>query len=331
MRTSNDIDPPESHREISIAFACTAAAILCFSGVPVVLRHLTEYLDSWTVNAVRYSTAALFWLPYVLLRGWRANPDGRQPAARSIWVAALLPTVFNLAGQIGWAMCPYYAEASTIGFAVRISFLFTVLFGILMLPSERALARSPLFALGAAVSVGGIVVMYFQKLSTNGWGVGTGAIGMAIVLGTTACWGAYAVSVRRCLRGYPLRLAFGVVSVYTAACLVALMLLFGDYGRLGGLVGREWALMICSGLLAIGFGHVLLYRGIQVIGPLITSGMGMLHPFFVYLAAAVFLGERLTGKEWVGGITIVAGGLILIKAKARLLAAQRSAALRSVC
>ncbi len=327
MKTLDGIETADSHREVSIAFACTTFAVLCFSGVPVILRHLTEYLDSWTVNAVRYSVAALFWLPFVLVIGRKPNPEGQPPLGRSIWVAALLPTAFNLAGQVGWATCPYYVDASTIGFVIRSSFLFTVLFGILAVPTERVLARNPLFALGTAVSVGGIVVMYFARLWANGATVRSSAAGMAILMGTAVCWGAYAVTVRRCLRGYPLRLAFGVVSVYTASTLAVLMLLFGKWERLGDLNGREWGLMICSALLAIAIGHVLLYRGIQVLGPLCTSGMGMVQPFFVHLAAAVFLKERMGSSEWAGGIAVVAGGLILVKAKAQVSAAQRSAAL----
>lgn len=78
----------KSGREIAIAVLACAAAMLCFSVVRVFLRHLTKHLDCWTVNAVRYSTAAPFWLPFVLRLtgkafGWaRWRPPRPGPAVQ---------------------------------------------------------------------------------------------------------------------------------------------------------------------------------------------------------------------------------------------------------
>ena len=55
------------------------------------------------------------------------------------------------------------------------------------------------------------------------------------------------MGVRRCLAGYPLRLAFGVISLYTTAGLVVLMLVFGRYGALASLPARVWVLLVVSG------------------------------------------------------------------------------------
>ena len=320
-----------SRREVSIALGCTLLAAVCFGGIPAFLRHLRLYLDPWTVNAVRYSTAALFWLPFVLVmsrRGKAAHPAGK----RSIWVAALVPTAFNLAGQVGWAWCPYYAKAATVGFGVRASFLFTIVFGLLIIPAERVLARRPLFIFGAVASLGGILLMYLQALAAGVEVAETaaadgGAVGMAIILGTAVFWGGYSVAVRHCLAGYPLRLAFGVICLYTAACLIALMLLFGDYGRLAELPVAQWGMMLFSAMSGIAFGHVLLYRGIHGLGPVTTSGITMVYPFVTFAVAAVFLGESLTGVQWLGGLAIVAGGLMLVKAKAQVLGGESTGVL----
>ena len=292
--------------------------MLCFSSIPVFLRHLTGYLDCWTVNAVRYATAAAFWLPFVIhFSSARAARAGSEPPRRSIWLAALVPTSANLLGQVGWAVCPYYVDASTIGFVIRVSFLFTIVLGFLVIPAERPLARRPIFFAGAATCLGGILLMYAERLWAGPAAATAETTGLIIVVATAACWSAYAVAVRRFLKGYRLRLAFGVISLYTAAVLLVLMLIFGEYGRLADVPPREWMLLIVSGMLGIAFGHIFYHRGIHGVGPVVASGVTLIGPFLTYAAATVFLGETMTALQLCGGLTVVAGGFALVRAKAK--------------
>ena len=309
----------QGRRETTIAVGCCIAAMLCFSSVPVFLRHLTGYLDSWTVNAVRYGTSAMFWLPFVLVLTRRGRTQAPNPAPRrSIWLAALVPVAPNLIGQVGWATCPYYLDAPTIGFLIRTSFLFTALLGFIFIPAERPLGRRPLFLIGAALCMGGVFLIYVERLPAGGFGGVNDWIGLGIALGTALCWAGYAVSVRRLLHGYPLRLAFGVVSLYTAAGLVALVLLVGRYEQLALLPGREWALLIGSAFLGIAFGHVLYYRGIHGIGPVVASGAMMAGAFVTYSLAVLTLGETMPVVQLLGGAGVVIGGLALVKARAQV-------------
>ena len=316
-----------SRRETTIALFCAMGAMLCFSSVPVFLRHLTGYLDSWTTNAVRYGTSAAFWLPFVIVlsrrqgrRGAPGAPAGPVRPRRSIWLAALIPFVPNVLGQIGWATAPYFLKAATIGFGIRATFVFTTLLGFAFIPAERPLARSGWFYLGAAASLGGVFLMFSHQLAASGPADGSEAVGLVILLATALGYSTYVVCVGRFLADYPIRLAFGVVCLYTGVSLVVLMLLFGDWGRLAALGAREWALLIVSGFVGIAFGHVMNYRAIHVIGPVITSGVTLAGPFSTYVLAAAFLGERLTGLQLLGGLIVVTGGFLLIRAKAGLAA-----------
>ena len=183
-----------------LAVACCVAAMLCFSGVPVVLRSLRGYLDHWTVNAVRYSTAALFWLPATILLARRGRKTARATPVRNVWIAAIIPAVCNLCGQVGWAVIPYHAEASTIGFGIRTSFLFTVLLGFVFIPTERPLMKRPLFAFAIVLSMAGVVFMYFGAPAAKAGG-GTTPVGMIMIIVTAFFWGTYAVSVRKFMGG----------------------------------------------------------------------------------------------------------------------------------
>lgn len=308
----------ESRRDRSVAVLCVVAATCCYAVIPIFLRHFTEYLDPWTVNGVRYSVSALFWLPYVVAftRRHGRPPAPAKPAGRNIWRDALPPAAVNLVGQVGWGVCPYFAgnDPATIAFTIRLSFLFTMLFGFAVIPAERPLMKRPLFLGGAVVCLAGLLLMFAQKLATGGL---SSLGGTAILVATTVFWGGYAVSVRRCLGGYPIRAAFGVVSLYTAGALVILMLILGRPGRLADLGGGTWGLLILSAFIGIAFGHVLYYRAIHRLGPIISSGVLLAAPFVTLVGSWMILGKGLTAVQFVGGITIVAGGVCLLKAKAQ--------------
>ncbi len=308
-------------KDTTIATFCVACSIFTYGSVPIFLRFFKDYLDAWTVNAVRYTVAAMLLLPFVLILMRR--PDVKKHAAgagaKSIWRAAMVPSVINIIGQVGWALSPYYqVEAATMGFTTKSSFLFTVLLGFLLIPTERLLAKKPLFLIGAAVCIGGLAIMFLQKMLSGGQ---SSLTGMGRLVVTAVFWGAYAVSIRLCLGGYPLRLSFGVVSLYTSAALLVLMLVFGDYSALGGLGDKTvkiWLLLAASGVVGMIFSHLLYYRGIHGLGPVISTGMLMATPFLTYIGAWIFLGEKMAWIQMLGGAVIVAGGVLLVRSKARI-------------
>ena len=51
-----------------IGTAALLTDISCMVAVPILLRFLTTHIDAWWVNALRFSTAVLFWLPFLLFR-----------------------------------------------------------------------------------------------------------------------------------------------------------------------------------------------------------------------------------------------------------------------
>ena len=178
------------------ALLALAGVIVFWSGAPIVLKYFTGVLDAWTVNGLRYVFTALFWLPVVA----REHRLARDPA---LWRAAWLPALCHMLGQAGWGLAPYYNDASVMNFVSRLGFLLTAVVGFIFLRSERALARTPLFWLGAAGSVAGLLVLF-----RGGSGVGsTSPLGMGILIWTSLFWSLYAVHVRLRMARYPARLA----------------------------------------------------------------------------------------------------------------------------
>lgn len=295
-----------------VPLLCLAGVALGWGSIPVFLRYFTDYVDAWTANGVRYPIGALFWLPFVIVVTRRGASRSAPASGRSVWRDALVPSLVNVLAQTGYAMSPYYLPAATVAFVIRLSFLFTLVFGLLVLADERVLARRPVFWVGVAASVVGVLLMFIERL--GGRGDATLA-GLAIVVGSAAAWGAYAVSVRKWMASYSARLSFGVISLYAGAALFLLMLAFGRTEPLGHLPAKVWVCLAVSALIGVAFGHVLYYRAIHRLGPIVCGGLLLVTPFVTCLGAELVGQERLTLVQFLGGIAIVLGGALLLKAK----------------
>ncbi|MBU1692599.1 MAG: DMT family transporter [Verrucomicrobia bacterium] len=299
----------ERSRSPSIVPALLAlgTAILFWSSVPLLLKHFTHRLDAWTVNALRYTFAALFWLPYIL----RHRRD--LPAGSRIWRDALPPAGVHIVGQMLFGLCPYFNDATIINFVSRAAFLFTTMTGFLLLREERAVGRQPLFWVGVAATIAGLAAMYVGGIGTPS----TSAFGMLLLLATSAFWGFYSVLIRKFMKPYSIRLTFGVISLYAAPVLLALMFAVGDWRKALALGPGYWGLIWLSAILGIALGHTLFYRAIHALGPVASEGSLLLIPFTTAVLAYFILDERLGRLQWLGGVILVAGCFLLLLAKLR--------------
>jgi drug/metabolite transporter (DMT)-like permease len=75
---------------------------------------------------------------------------------------------------------------------------------------------------------------------------------------------------------------------------------------------RLWGVLAISAFTGLLFSHVLLYRAIQYVGPVVTSGATCVQPFVTAFGAWLLLGEVLLPSQWVGGCALVGSSLILL-------------------
>lgn len=280
-------------------------------------------LDCWVVNALRYSIAPVFWLPFIVARMRRSRSDSGGFVAFSdlhirspIWIAAIAPAVINLVTQVVWGMVGKYAEASLIGFAAKLGFPLTVMYSFLLFPDERRLVKTSAFWIGGSGSLIGLVLLSAEKIGGSGAG-GTTAFGFFLLLFMAVSWGGYPVAVKKYMSGYSSVLSFWVISLYTTVGLIFLMFLFGDFSTFHVMDLHAWAVLIGSALIGIAFWHVLYYRSLKDVGAVVSDGVLMASPFLTIAGSAVLLGERLTTLQFVGGIAVVAAGILLAVAHGR--------------
>jgi len=287
----------------SAAILALVAAVLSWGSIPLFLKHFATSMDAWTVNGARYIVGALLLVP--ALRGTsRSGPEGM-----SLWRRALVPSLVNSVSQAGFALIPYFATASVMGFGMRTSFLFTIAGSLWLLPEERRLLFSRLFWIGTILCLAGICALF--------WGSMRQAIsvpGLLLLFGDASAWGFYGVTVRKYMRGYPPHRSFAAISLYTAGVLTVLMLLFGRASALAEQEPGTLGLVVLSAAIGISLGHVLMYYVLGHLGAIIEGGAEMVTPFVTFLGAALLFRERLSALQWAGGLGVIAGCAFLISA-----------------
>lgn len=303
--------PREGHID-AVASSALLASVLCWGAVPVLLRDLTEVIDPWTANGVRYSMAAVLYWPVLIVAAVQGHLSWRLIAL------CVVPAAFACAGQVLWGLAPYYIDASAIGFLVRFSLVWSLLGAMILFSDERRLLCLPRFYIGLAFSIGGFVSMaMFRGLTGAHVSLETGVV---IMLFCSVFFGWYAVSIRYFMREFHPVLSFAVVAQFVSVGTLIAMFWRGEPERILDLNQTEWAWteLVVSSFLGVALGHILLYTGIRRIGASVASGVQSVTPFVTATLGAIFLNEALTGPEWSAGIAMVIGGLILLSAQSVL-------------
>lgn len=300
-----DVTPPAASMRRGHGALAFILVILTWASMPLFLKHFTHFLDGWTVNGLRYSIAVLMWLPYLLYYVRRGSLNPR------IFRDAMIPAGCHAFGQICWGLSPYYNDASVMHFIGRSTFLFMIVFGFLLLHEERKLIARPVFWLGVAGTVAGVLLMYRGGAAYGN----TSPLGVLLLLGAGAGWAAYGVTVKKFMGRHGARISFAVISLYTAPVLIAIMFLFGDWTLIARLTLPTWGWLVLSAITGIAMAHVLLYVVLKQYGPIVTDGVFQLIPFITVFGAYLLFGERMSGMQWAGGCVLIGAAYALLTAK----------------
>jgi drug/metabolite transporter (DMT)-like permease len=282
-----------------------------WSSVPLFLKHFSTAIDAWTSNGWRYGFSALIWAPVVIIGAWL----GRLP--KNIWRAALVPSLFNATGQVAFTWAHYKIDPGLLTFGLRTQIVFVTIGAALLFVAERRIIRAPGFLLGLFLVAGGTA-------GTIALGKGLGeqatALGISLAIASGLLFACYALSVRYFMRGMNSIVAFAAISQYTAAAMVALMLILGKEAGAAALdlPQDQFLLLLLSAVIGIALGHVFYYMSINRLGVAVSSGVIQLQPFLVAAASFFLFQERLTQWQWLSGMVAIVGAATILTVQHRL-------------
>jgi len=298
------------HRRVNIA--ATSACLGALSGWslgPIFIKYLTGFLDSWTQNALRYSVACLFWLPFLLFSIKTKRLDAR------VWRKALVPAAANVVMQCLWAAAFYYIGPAFMVLLTKTNVLWVAAFSLVVFPEERVLVKSKRFWMGLTLSLTGLAgVMYYQVNAEEA----RTTMGIAIALTAAFTWGIYTISAKIAFTDIDSRSAFSVTSLYTAAGLSVLSLFFGRPADCMQMGAWQWVCVVVSAVVAIAFAHTVYYAAMRRIGATIPALVILAQPLIVLAMSSVVFGESFNIQQLFFGVILLAGSGFAIWAQQHL-------------
>ena len=121
--------------------ACLGAVFFWATG-PIFIKYLTGHTDSWTQNALRYSAACVFWLPFVAYIAVRGTFPQRT------WRRAIVPAIANVGMQSLWGAGFYYLSPAFMTLLTNTSILWVTGFSLAVLPAGAAPDAEPTLLAG---------------------------------------------------------------------------------------------------------------------------------------------------------------------------------------
>lgn len=304
-----------------------------WTAVPLLIEEFTADIDNWTANGWRYGFAALLWMPLLIgkaLTGkWRPG----------LFAAALVPGLVNAVAQVCFTTSFYKIDPSLMTFGLRFQMVAVTVGAALFFPAERRVIRAPMFLLGMALLILGIIATALIQPAAATEAADAAAAppddtaatvaGVLLSIGAGGGFGAYAIAVRWFMRPFGVMESFAAVSQYTAACMILLMFVFAEQ-RPGDLLGGGVAidmtaprlgLFLLSAVIGIAAGHVIYYASIARLGVTVSSGIIQLQPFTVAVASVAIYGaakEQLAPAQWITGLVAVAGAIVMLAVQHRV-------------
>ena len=299
-------DSSKSSRMIGLA--CVIGVLLCWTSAPLFIKELTNYTDAWTQNFIRYGTAAVFWLPFLVYNVFK----GKVP--KSMWLLAAIPSFFNAALQSCWGNSMYFLDPGFATLIQRSTIFWVILMTVFMFPDQRGFIRRPGLWVGIAMVILGVFgVLYHQQ----GFGEKIQPIGVVIVMGNAIFWSAYTVTIKKYMQEMNPIVGFSIISLYTSVLLGILAFAFGDLDKCVQFTPKVWFLLTFSGFLCMAIAHVLYVAAIQRIGTTLPVIILSLMPVCVLFASWLINGELLNFWQYISGAVVIAGSIIAVIVQGR--------------
>lgn len=155
------------------------------------------------------------------------------------------------------------------------------------------------------VAMAGITVMVGTPFSEP-----LNATGVMLALGTALLYALYVPALHKAQRGIPTLVAafYMIIGVMISFFLAGL--LTGGLAVPGTI--SVWALLLTLSLVGTVIAFLALMSGLRILGPVRTSIMATIEPFFTAVLGVIALGEKFTLTLLSGGV-LIAGAVILLQ------------------
>ena len=276
---------------------------------PVFVRFMADSYDPYTQAFLRYASAAVTLCLYTFF----AHRKELIKAIKHWRVLVPLSLVVTIM-QLAWTVAIYNTTATMAQLVTTLQAPFVILLSFLIFHDERKVIRSPRYLLGTLLCLIGVTGVFMRE---------EGAslrfyidFALLLLIFVSIAWAVYAVWGRHTARKLHPVAMFTVISVYVSTGFIVTMLLFGDPRTLWTAGMRMNGIAFISGVICIAAAHCGFHYAQVRLGSAFCTSIQLLTPFITHVLALLFWpDEHLLWIQWAGGILLVAGSFLVIRAR----------------
>jgi drug/metabolite transporter (DMT)-like permease len=296
------------------ALLMNLGAVLCWSLVPLSIRFVSSYYPALFQALFRYLAALIvMWCFTVVALGLKRLRT-EMPRLLSLWPKLLLIALANYGFQLTFTLSLYLLYPGLVTLVSQSLVLFSVFLAALMFPDERSTLGSALFLSGVVAAVIGVVMTI---VGSSSFATVRFSLGIVIVLASVLFWALTGAMIRKWLGGLSTSLALSCVFTVVTVLFFLTYLIFYQGLPIPSAPTAIWALLVLSGLIGLGVGYYLYYRSVGILGLALSSSLSLLIPLLVGVASFFLFREILTWIQLAGGVILLTGCYIVIRARFR--------------
>ena len=234
-----------------------------------------------------------------VMAGWMLISRQAWPRGRSLAGLALMGGV----GYVGQSWCYFSALShASAGLTALLLYLFPVIVTVLHAVLARRMLR-PLRAAAVLVALAGTAL-------TIGGNVEGQALGVAFGIAAALIYALYVIVGERVTAGIG---AIPAATVIMLASAVSSALIVLGRGFAAPVTPTGWVAVLAIALVCTVVAITAFFAGLSRLGAPDASTLSTLEPLATIVLAAVFLGERISFTQMLGGTIILAAAIVLAR------------------
>lgn len=287
-------------------------AVFAWAGAPAMIHSFTGAFPVNFQNAFRYLVAVILLWPSFLLSQDGALVGMHLRKLRSKAPGILVIALVTYAFQVCYTYSLFLLPPSLMSLLNQTQVVFAVLFAVLFFRDERAFIFRPIFLLGLAAALAGVVLVVAGGRNLDSRGL---FMGVLVILLSAACWALLGCLLRAWVPDVPPLLCISSVFTLVVPLFAATYAIAHRGLPMPQATTAQWLTLLLSGIVAIGVGHSLFYRSVGVLGVSVSASIGLLSPLLASLISYLVFGDALSALQLAGAAILLVGCFLIIRAR----------------
>jgi drug/metabolite transporter (DMT)-like permease len=298
---NNYVDPPPKAGDLQRSRMWPTVFVFLASiiwGTTFVTQKLAGYhMGSFTYNGVRFALGVLSLIPVILIFEKSSPEKNRHTLKAGLFGGAILFIASNLQ-QFGIILNKEPGSASEAGFITGLYLVFTPILGLTL--GRKA---HPLTWIACVVAFGGLALISIGPEGLSSIKVSDGLLLLGAVF-----WAAHILLIDRFAHSVnPIR--FTAVQFAVSSALSMISAFVFETVSISGIMDGIFPILF-GGIFACGTAYTFQILGQRGVEPSKAAIIFSLEALFASVSEAVWLGELMTARKYLGGAIIFTGILL---------------------